>query len=158
MIGAIWAHAHGILGNDGTMPWYLPEDLAHFKQVTSGSAVLMGHATWRSLPEQNRPLPGRDNYVASRLHTVTGATMVRDIDAFLRDPRWQRDDLWIIGGAQIYRATASAVQRVAITEIDLHVLGDTPAPPSPEPLECGAWQTSRTGLRYRFCHWQERQC
>lgn len=158
MIGAIWAHAHGVLGDGGAMPWHLPEDLAHFKQVTAGAAVLMGYTTWLSLPAKNRPLPGRENFVASRQHRVSGAQMVRDLDAFIADPRWQEDDLWIIGGAQIYAATAAAWQRAAITEIDLHICGDTKAPPAPTPLRCADWQTSRTQVRYRFCTWQEREC
>ena len=66
-IGLIWAEARGgVIGNDGVMPWHLPEDLAHFKQVTLNSAVVMGRKTWDSLPPRFRPLPDRRNIVVTR--------------------------------------------------------------------------------------------
>jgi dihydrofolate reductase len=55
VIGLIWAQAaDGVIGADGVMPWHLPEDLAHFRAVTSGAAVVMGRRTWDSLPERFR--------------------------------------------------------------------------------------------------------
>jgi dihydrofolate reductase len=65
-IGLIWAEADGVIGNDGVMPWHLPEDLAHFKQLTLGSPVIMGRKTWDSLNPRFRPLPGRRNIVVTR--------------------------------------------------------------------------------------------
>ena len=49
--------ANGVIGKDGHMPWHLPEDLAHFKRLTSGCPVVMGRKTWDSLPARFRPLP-----------------------------------------------------------------------------------------------------
>ena len=58
-LGAIWTQTDtGIIGRDGDMPWYAPEDLAHFKKVTLGAPVIMGRRTWESLPPRFRPLPG----------------------------------------------------------------------------------------------------
>ena len=54
---------NGVIGNRGTLPWHLPADLAHFKKLTLGKAVLMGRGTWSSI---GRPLPGRDNLVLTR--------------------------------------------------------------------------------------------
>ena len=66
-IALIYARAaNGVIGKDGTMPWHLPEDLAHFKQLTQGSPVVMGRKTWDSLPARFRPLPGRTNVVVTR--------------------------------------------------------------------------------------------
>ncbi|WP_353809526.1 dihydrofolate reductase [Agromyces sp. SYSU T00194] len=66
-IGLIWAEARGgVIGRDGVMPWHLPEDLAHFRDVTRGAPVIMGRRTWESLPPRFRPLPGRRNIVVSR--------------------------------------------------------------------------------------------
>jgi dihydrofolate reductase len=66
-IGLIWAEAaDGVIGNDGVMPWHLPEDLAHFKQLTLGSPVVMGRKTWDSLNPRFKPLPGRRNIVVTR--------------------------------------------------------------------------------------------
>src|SRR5690606_3303315 len=65
--GLIWAEAHGgVIGAGGGMPWHVPEDLAHFKETTLGTAVVMGRKTWDSLPERFRPLPGRENIVITR--------------------------------------------------------------------------------------------
>ena len=58
--------ANGVIGKDNTMPWHLPEDMAHFKDLTRGSAVIMGRKTWDSLPARFRPLPGRTNIVVTR--------------------------------------------------------------------------------------------
>ncbi len=58
-VGLIWAEAAGgVIGAEGGMPWYVPEDLAHFKETTQGAPVVMGRKTWDSLPERFRPLPG----------------------------------------------------------------------------------------------------
>ena len=58
--------ANGVIGKDNTMPWHLPEDMAHFKELTRGCAVIMGRKTWDSLPPRFRPLPGRTNIVITR--------------------------------------------------------------------------------------------
>ena len=57
-----------MIGADGTLPWHLPEDLKLFRELTAGSAVVMGRRTWESLPARFRPLPGRRNLVLSRTH------------------------------------------------------------------------------------------
>ncbi|OKL54615.1 hypothetical protein BSZ39_03180 [Bowdeniella nasicola] len=157
MIGAIWAHAHGVIGADGAMPWHLPEDLAHFKSTTLGATVLMGRATWESLAEKYRPLPGRTNIVVTRNpnFSAPGATVATDLDRVLADPRWHEEDLWVMGGGEIYRAAMLYVQVASVTEIDLKVAGDTFAPHLPDgEFSCGSWQLSATELRYRFCRWE----
>jgi dihydrofolate reductase len=53
--------ANGVIGKNNALPWHLPEDLAHFRQLTMGATVLMGRKTWESLPPRFRPLPGRRN-------------------------------------------------------------------------------------------------
>lgn len=58
--------ANGVIGNNNALPWHLPEDLAHFKRLTSGCPVIMGRKTWDSLPARFRPLPGRRNIVVTR--------------------------------------------------------------------------------------------
>ena len=64
--------ANGVIGVNNTLPWHLPEDLAHFKRHTLGCPVIMGRKTWDSLPPKFRPLPGRLNLVsrASRIGTT----------------------------------------------------------------------------------------
>ncbi|MDO5701160.1 MAG: dihydrofolate reductase [Bowdeniella nasicola] len=156
MIGAIWAHAGGVIGACGTLPFHVPEDLAHFQRTTLGTTVLMGRATWESLPEANRPLRGRTNIVASRNadYPAPGATVVTDLITFLSQERWRREDLWVMGGAQIYRAALPFVERAMITEVDLRVNGDTFAPDlGPGTFSCEPWALSKAGVRYRRCHW-----
>ena len=66
-LGAIWAQTvDGIIGRNGTMPWHVPEDLNHFKEITAGKPVIMGRRTWESLPDACKPLPGRVNIVITR--------------------------------------------------------------------------------------------
>ena len=66
-LNLIFARArNGVIGKDNTLPWHLPEDLAHFKQTTLGQPVVMGRKTWESLPPKFRPLPGRTNIVVTR--------------------------------------------------------------------------------------------
>ena len=87
-LGAIWTQTDaGIIGRDGDMPWYAPEDLAHFKKVTLGAPVIMGRRTWESIPPRFRPLPGRTNIVISRsvaeAQERDGALWVPSLDAAL---------------------------------------------------------------------------
>lgn len=153
MIGLIWAQARGgVIGADGTLPWHLPEDLAHFRETTAGAAVLMGRRTWDSLPERFRPLPGRRNLVLTRRAgwAAPGARPVSSPD----DAVAAAGDgpLWVIGGGEVYAATVGRADRAEVTEIDLEVDGDTVAPvlgPAWSRVE-GEWRVSRTGLRYRF--------
>ena len=66
-VGLIWAEAAGgVIGAEGGMPWHVPEDMAHFKEITLGAPVVMGRKTWDSLPERFRPLEGRENIVITR--------------------------------------------------------------------------------------------
>ena len=74
--------ANGVIGKDNTMPWHLPEDMAHLKDPTRGSAVIMGRKTWDSLPERFRPLPGRSNIVVTRqADWAAGAQVAHSLDA-----------------------------------------------------------------------------
>ena len=57
---------NGVIGRDGAIPWRIPEDVAHFKELTTGHAVVMGRRTWDSLPDRFRPLPDRRNVVVTR--------------------------------------------------------------------------------------------
>ncbi|OII07467.1 dihydrofolate reductase [Curtobacterium sp. MCBA15_005] len=160
MIGMVWARSTtGVIGADGGMPWHVPEDLAHFKQVTGDATVLMGRRTWESLPERFRPLPGRRNVVLTRdtSWTADGAEVVHDLHAALDTDA----TVWVIGGGQVYDAALDAADHISETLIDVDVVGDTVAPTLGEAAgwtlaDEGPWQESRTGTRYRFLEWQRR--
>nr|WP_201469547.1 dihydrofolate reductase [Microbacterium hydrocarbonoxydans] len=150
-VGLIWAEAHdGVIGAEGGMPWYVPEDLAHFKEVTSGAPVIMGRKTWDSLPERFRPLPGRENIVITRQQDwrADGARRAASVVEAVRG----HEKVWIIGGAEIFRLVIADADRLEVTELDLDVDGDAHAPSTAgwRRVDEGDWQTSRSGVRYRF--------
>ena len=144
----IWAQGNGgVIGRDNTIPWRLPEDMAHFKELTLGHAVVMGRLTWESLPQRFRPLPGRRNIVVSRNagYAAPGAEVVTTLPA--------EPDLWVMGGAQLYALALPLAALCEVTEIDLDVPdGDAFAPALDESWTAttGDWQTGKNGLRYRF--------
>jgi dihydrofolate reductase len=152
-LGLIWAQStSGIIGRSGGIPWQLPEDLIRFKALTMGHTVVMGRRTWESLPGKLRPLPGRRNVVLTRQtgFVAGGATVVRSLDEALTDP-----DTWVVGGEQIYTLAMPLASRCEVTEVDVDLPrddGDVVAPVLDETWvgTTGEWETSRTGLRYRF--------
>jgi len=129
-INLIYARAaNGVIGKDNAMPWHLPEDLAHFKRLTQGWPVIMGRKTWDSLPARFRPLPGRTNVVITRQPdwqqpgALTAASLA---DALAQCP--QSEEVWIIGGAQIYAQAEPLAGRIEVTEIAQDFEGDAFAP------------------------------
>jgi dihydrofolate reductase len=129
-LGLIWAQARGgAIGQGGTLPWHLPEDLAHFKRTTLGAPVLMGRKTWDSLPPRFRPLPGRQNIVITRdpHWQAAGADRAGTLDEALALCA-QADTAWITGGAEIFRLALPRADVAVVTEIDADFAGDTFAP------------------------------
>ncbi|MEN9770788.1 MAG: hypothetical protein RLZZ180_2418 [Pseudomonadota bacterium] len=153
-IALIYARAaNGVIGNEGTMPWHLPEDLAHFRQLTQGQPVIMGRKTWDSLPPRFRPLPGRRNIVLTRQIQWQSAGAER-ADGLSQALALCADSpqVWVIGGAQIYAQAEPLASRAEVTEIEQPFEGDAYAPT----LGPG-WQevaresaVSSNGLRYSF--------
>jgi dihydrofolate reductase len=152
-VSLIWAQStSGVIGRSGGIPWQLPEDLIHFKALTMGHTVVMGRRTWESLPAKFRPLPGRRNVVLTHQtgFMAEGATVARSLDEALTDP-----DTWVVGGEQIYMLAMPRASRCEVTEVDIDLPlndGDIVAPLLDETWvgTTGEWETSRTGLRYRF--------
>lgn len=156
-LSLIWAEAHDrVIGASGGMPWHVPEDLAHFKELTLGDTVVMGRKTWDALDPRFRPLPGRRNIVVTRdpEWTADGAEVVHSLDdALAPAPTPHPDPIWVIGGAELFAATIDRADRLEVTELDLDVDGDTFAPPISSGWRVdseGEWQESRSGIRYRF--------
>ena len=114
-----------IIGRDGALPWRLPEDLKFFRTVTTGHAVVMGRKTWESL---GRPLPNRRNIVLSRgMGPVDGAEVVRSVEEL--DALGLEGDVFVIGGAEIYRLLMSRCAAVYLTVLEAEADGDTAFPP-----------------------------
>jgi dihydrofolate reductase len=119
---------NGIIGKDNALPWHLPADLRHFKELTTGHTVIMGRKTWESLPEKFRPLPGRQNIVVTRNagYAAAGAKVVTSLEdavAAATDA-----EAFVIGGAELYRAALPLADRLQLTEIDRDYAGDTRFP------------------------------
>jgi dihydrofolate reductase len=149
----IWAQARdGVIGADGGLPWHLPEDMALFRRLTMGATVVMGRRTWESLPERFRPLPGRINVVLTSdpSWAADGARTASSVEQVLAE----HEACWVIGGGTVYAAFLPHADRLAVTDVDVQVDGDTWAPPlGPQwrrmertPEE--GWTTSSTGLRF----------
>lgn len=159
-LSLVWAQsADRIIGRDGALPWHLPEDLAHFRDLTAGQAVIMGRRTWDSLPSRFRPLPGRQNIVLTRQAGVddeeSGATVAHSVADALSVVGGAH--AWVIGGLDVFAAFLPLADRIELTQVDVVVGEGTPAPglglgwrvTRREPAR--DWATSSTGLRYRFC-------
>jgi len=109
------------------MPWYLPEDLKHFKRLTSGHPVVMGRKTFESIiATLGRPLPSRENIVITRSRgwSRAGCTIVHSLDAALFAAK-NSADVFVIGGAEIYALALPSAERLYLTEIDREFEGDT---------------------------------
>lgn len=123
--------ANGVIGCNGTMPWHLPEDMAHFKKQTAGAPVIMGRKTWDSIPPRFRPLAGRRNIVVTRNAEwqAEGAERAGSLQqAIALCEQAHAAEAWVIGGAQIYAEAEPLAQRVVLTEIDRDYEGDAWAP------------------------------
>lgn len=126
MISAIVAIARGgVIGNHGSIPWYLPADLKHFRDVTVGHPVIMGRTTYESIVERlGHGLIGRQNIVISRdaFYQAKGVDIAHTIEQAIDHATTAPP--FIIGGAQIYELAANKIDRWYVTEIDADIDGD----------------------------------
>jgi dihydrofolate reductase len=141
---------NGVIGKDNRLPWHIPGDLKHFKQTTLGKPVIMGRKSYESL---GRPLPGRDNIVVSRkyktldgfqptshfddmeavgerVETKDKALLVSDIETAVSEAKKLAaakglDEIFITGGAEIYKAAMPLTDRIYLTVVHRDYEGDT---------------------------------
>lgn len=128
MITIVYASdLNGVIGANGTLPWHLPSDLKAFKRLTEGHTVLMGRATYDSLPEHVRPLPGRVNIVLTRNTNrdfPKDVQVIHDLKDFLLT--WPEDKkLYVIGGASVFNEAIHYAVSVIHTRIFERYEGDT---------------------------------
>jgi len=120
-----------VIGNAGQLPWHLPEDLKHFKKLTMGSCIIMGRKTFESI---GRPLPGRLNVVVSRHAELSGDNLAsaRSFAEALalckNQSRFRNDEVFVVGGGEIYRETLPLTGRIYLTAVHQEVAGDTTYP------------------------------
>ncbi|MGH9903112.1 MAG: dihydrofolate reductase [Pyrinomonadaceae bacterium] len=123
VIGIVAVDRNGAIGKGGTLPWHYSADLKFFKRQTTGHACVMGRRTWLSL---KRPLPNRLNIVLSRTAGVEpreSVVVLRDKPSVLSLRPYLSCDLFVIGGAQVFRTFAEDIDRWVVTEIPLAVEG-----------------------------------
>ena len=111
------------IGKGGRMPWHLPADLRHFKQLTLGRPVIMGRKTLQSI---GRPLPGRRNLVVTRdtSFSVRGFEICHSLDEALQLTSEVAETM-VIGGGEVYRAAWSRASRIYLTRVRMQTRADT---------------------------------
>jgi dihydrofolate reductase len=124
---------NGVIGRGGRLPWRLKSDLAHFRGVTMGKPIVIGRKTYLSI---GKPLAGRTNIVVSRetSFAAPGTIVAASLDAALTAARGDAlrrgvNEIVVIGGADLYRQTMAAADRLVITQVDLQPQGDATFPP-----------------------------
>ena len=113
-----------VIGKENSIPWYLPADLAHFKQTTMGHPIIMGRKTHESI---GRALPGRYNVVITRQksYRAEGCAVVHSLDDALKLPEVKKaNEVFIIGGAEIYKLAMPLAKRIYLTKVHASVEGD----------------------------------
>ena len=114
--------SNNVIGNDGNLPWHIPEDLKNFKSLTMGKPMIMGRSTFESI---GKALPGRKNIVMTRdkkyqandisvAHTLEEALIMCD----------EAREIMIIGGGEIYKLFFGMVNRIYLTNVEKHIDGD----------------------------------
>jgi dihydrofolate reductase len=120
------ASSNNVIGSDGGLPWHLPDDLRHFKRLTTGKPVIMGRRTFESI---GRPLPDRRNIVMTRQtdYAAHGCEVVSSVSEALELVHGV-DEVMIIGGGQVYRDFLPHADRIYLTRVRAEVEGDTHFP------------------------------
>lgn len=157
MINIIVAVANGgAIGRRGDLLFHISDDLRRFKRITMGHPVVMGRRTFESLP--SGPLPGRLNVVVSRTpgYCPAGVTVKDSLSGAVSEALATDNDIFIIGGGQLYREAIASADRIYLTEIDAEVNDADTYFPTIDPglwhaAETGEWISDpRTKVNYRF--------
>jgi dihydrofolate reductase len=111
-----------VIGANGGMPWHLPADLKHFKEMTTGNTIVMGRHTWESI---GHALPNRTNVVVTRQneYVATGAAVIHSISEL--ESIDTVGTVFIIGGGELYKNTIELANKIHITRIHASIDGDT---------------------------------
>ena len=120
------------IGKENKLLWHLADDMAFFKQQTSGKTVVMGKNTFLSLPRKFRPLPNRKNIVISRQESIEeheNLSWYKSLEEAISSLKKTGEEIYIIGGGTIYEQTIPLADVVYATEVNVDILGDTYFPP-----------------------------
>ncbi len=119
------ADEHNAIGKGGSMPWHLPDEWKYFRDTTMGKPVVMGRKTWESLPPKSKPLPGRRNIVVTRQpdFRADGADVVSGVDEAVKLASTSSDEVFIIGGGQLYGYGLEIADRLYLTRVHTEIDG-----------------------------------
>lgn len=119
-----------IIGRRNKLPWYLPDDLKRFKELTTGNVVIMGRKTYESI---GKPLPNRTNIVISKtLSDQDGIIVCKSVDECLNKIKDITTEVFVIGGAEIYKLFFPYVKKLFITIVDTDIRNDECATKFPD--------------------------
>ena len=142
-----------VIGTKGGMPWYIPEELKRFKEITMGHPIIMGRKTYESI---GKALPGRTNIVITHdpAYQAEGCIVVHDLnEAFRLAASTQgHDEVFIIGGGEVYKEALPKTDKLYLTMIDKEIEGDTFFPDYSD-FKKVIWQSEKQqsdGFKYRF--------
>lgn len=131
LISLIVAHSSNrVIGIDGQLPWHIPEDLKYFKAITMGKPIIMGRKTFDSI---GKPLPGRLNIIITKNTdlTIEECVVVNNLEAAITEAKnyfktqyTDQEEIFIIGGAQIFKQSMEFVNKIYITEVHAEYAGD----------------------------------
>jgi len=113
-----------VIGKNNDLPWKLPDDMKYFMETTKGHAVIMGRKNFDSVPPKFKPLKDRFNIVLSKSKNIEGVTVVDSMEKALGLVK-NENEVFVIGGAQIYKLALPVANRLYLTEIDTVLDGDT---------------------------------
>jgi dihydrofolate reductase len=123
IIGIVAVDRNGAIGKGGKLPWHYSADMKFFKETTTGNSCVMGYKTWLTL---KKPLPNRLNIVLSRLSEIEpqdSVVVLRDVESVLSLAKDLKRDLFVIGGAQVYRSFLPHIEKWIVTEVPLTIEG-----------------------------------
>jgi dihydrofolate reductase len=144
-----------VIGKNNDLPWHLPTDMKYFKDTTNGHVVVMGRKCWESIPEKFRPLPNRKNIVMTRdaNYVANGAIVSNDLEQILVSHENSDKQVFIIGGAELYKEAFKYANKIYLTQIYSHIEGDVYL----EGLDIEKWCLKEgsefyeeNGLKFRF--------
>lgn len=132
-----------VIGVAGDLPWSLPDELAYFKKLTQGKTVIMGRKTFESLG--CRPLKNRLNIVVSRQahYDCPDCILANSLPEALRVAKEsQQDEVFVIGGAQLYQEAVGVASRLYVTVVNCHIEGDAFFPYDLKALLSMGWRVN----------------
>lgn len=154
---------HNCIGKNNQLAWHIKEDLQHFKALTTEKAIIMGRKTFESL---GRPLPNRNNIIITQNKgfQATGCMVVHHLDDALTHAKdyansHHHDEIYIIGGGQIYQKSLDLADILEITHVDLEIDGDAFYPDFNKKFtqiwKSDIKQDEKTGIKFYFARYQK---